>query len=654
MKSESSTATRRIIGRSFAVAIKMKEKLSDVEKFTYLLSFVTGDAKRALEGLAVTNENFYEAVQILENRFGNHQVIVNSHMEELIKIKAVANKDDTKGLRELYDKVEMHLRSLRTLKVDPDNYGALLVPVMKAKLPGEINLLLSRKFDSNVDLWLIADMMKELRIEVEARERCATNTGRLREQKLPLTIEGLLVHGKRVGKSRLSCPYCEGGHFPDKCRTITNPGTRKQMLMEKKLCFLCTKGQHLANECNSKRKCFRCGGKHHTSICSGSMDEVRKKDKENVGEYNSTTAITAAVDEGGLILLQTARVQLMNPTTVKKGSCRLILDTGSQRTYISRKMQMDLGLKAAGTEYLSIGAFGGGTTRAKEHDVVEIAVQGGNSETLYMKAVVVEKICSPLQGQRINIARNYYTHLDGLLLADQDDGCSIEVEVLVGLDNYWRIVTGKIIRGNKGPVAIESKFGYVLSGPSKSSNFMVANESSIEIMTNTLVVDTNSDNLLQEIQKFWRLESIGISEGPTWTQKIKEKISFIDGKYEVELPWKETHNVLGDNYRLARNRLHSLLKRLRKDPEMLRKYADIMDQQIKDGILERVTEEMTPIVERTYYMPHQPVIREDKETTKLRIVYDGSSSENKNASLNECLEVPNACFTDLFAVLVRF
>ena len=52
-------------------------------------------------------------------------------------------------------------------------------------------------------------------------------------------------------------------------------------------------------------------------------------------------------------------------------------------------------------------------------------------------------------------------------------------------------------------------------------------------------------------------------------------------------------------------------------------------------------------------MPHQPVIREDKETTKLRIVYD-ASSKMENASLNECLEVPEAFFTDMFAVLIRF
>ena len=37
--------------------------------------------------------------------------------------------------------------------------------------------------------------------------------------------------------------------------------------------------------------------------------------------------------------------------------------------------------------------------------------------------------------------------------------------MLVGSDHYWRIVTGRTRRGTSGPVAIEMKMGWVLSGP---------------------------------------------------------------------------------------------------------------------------------------------------------------------------------------------
>ena len=115
----------------FDVAVMNNSDLSDVQMFHYLRGYLKGEARLAIEGLPVTADNFSEAIQLLEQRFGNKQVIVNSHMEELTEMREVVDKDDTKGLRALYDKVEKNLRSLRSLGVNPDHYGSLLVPMLK-------------------------------------------------------------------------------------------------------------------------------------------------------------------------------------------------------------------------------------------------------------------------------------------------------------------------------------------------------------------------------------------------------------------------------------------------------------------------------------------------------------------------------------------
>ena len=39
-----------------------------------------------------------------------------------------------------------------------------------------------------------------------------------------------------------------------------------------------------------------------------------------------------------------------------------------------------------------------------------------------------------------------------------------EILLLVGADHYWDIVGDRIVRG-MGPTAVESKLGYLLSGP---------------------------------------------------------------------------------------------------------------------------------------------------------------------------------------------
>ena len=55
------------------------------------------------------------------------------------------------------------------------------------------------------------------------------------------------------------------------------------------------------------------------------------------------------------------------------------------------------------------------------------------------------------------------------------------------------------------------------------------------------------------------------------------------------------------------------------------------------GIIERVPEsEIAKDPGTVYYLPHRPVVRTDKETTKIRAVFDASYSTNK-PSLNYCL-----------------
>ena len=258
---------------SFEVAVDRNTALSSVEKFTYLQSFLEGDASIAIQGLDITAENYDEAKEILEERFGNKQVIVNSHMEELVKIPGVAKSEDVKDLRLVYDKIEIHLRSLRTLEVDPETHGMLLIPLLKRKLPSDINLILSRKFDSNDELWKIADLMKELKREVEARERSQADSGKdpkvsaKRPPTFPPTTEGLIAH---QNQAKFSCPFCNQKHYPDKCRNVTDPAKRKAILMEKKRCFVCTRDGHMEGSarCSAKRKCMSCGGKHHASICT--------------------------------------------------------------------------------------------------------------------------------------------------------------------------------------------------------------------------------------------------------------------------------------------------------------------------------------------------------------------------------------------------
>ena len=83
---------------AFLSSIDKNEELDDVQKFNYLKSHLYGSAARLLDGLQSTNENYAEAVEMLNDRFGNKQVVISSHMRKFDEMKAVKNIANLSGI----------------------------------------------------------------------------------------------------------------------------------------------------------------------------------------------------------------------------------------------------------------------------------------------------------------------------------------------------------------------------------------------------------------------------------------------------------------------------------------------------------------------------------------------------------------------------
>ena len=107
------------------------------------------------------------------------------------------------------------------------------------------------------------------------------------------------------------------------------------------------------------------------------------------------------------------------------------------------------------------------------------------------------------------------------------------------------------------------------------------------------------------------------------------------------------------NKGLAEGRLKVQLRKMRKMPEILEEYYSIIKQQLEEGIIEPVPE--WPTGKRITYIPHQPVVREEAATTKVRVVYDASVKATKRVKpLNECLHTGPSLTPLLYTVMLRF
>ena len=97
--------------------------------------------------------------------------------------------------------------------------------------------------------------------------------------------------------------------------------------------------------------------------------------------------------------------------------------------------------------------------------MVQLSLKGRDGSRK-IEALCFPSLCLPLT---TTIDISLYPHLLDLQLSDlnflegrQSDS---SIDILIGSDCYFDILTGEIVRGESGPVAINSELRWVVSGP---------------------------------------------------------------------------------------------------------------------------------------------------------------------------------------------
>ena len=456
---------------AFESSVHSNTKLASIDKLNYLNSLRVNSASEAISGLSLTAANYDEAVTILKRRFGNKQLIINRHMKTLLNISSVKSGLNIQAIRQLHDLIESQVRSLKSLGVSSSSYGSLLSSVVMSKLPQDLRLIITQEVKDEWDLDHILDVSRS---ELEARERANGNNVSPIDQSstkppynrgrkgLPLSTDAALF----ATGSKPTCTYCRKDHASNACKNVTSIAARKEILKRAGQCFVCLKRNHMSKNCSSRMKCLKCGGHHHISICtSNTNNEVKSLHTLNVeGSASlpqSQTLCSPPRESSGRptvlyinastpIILQTAKAAIYRPGQPnKKFLARLILDSGSQRSYVTTTVKDKLRLPSERKQTISVKTFGATEENTQSVDVVHLCITTEHGDDVQLSAFVIPLICDPLQSQSIVHASVTHAHLRGLKLADYSTGeDDIMVDILVGSDQYWQLVSGKVVRGS--------------------------------------------------------------------------------------------------------------------------------------------------------------------------------------------------------------
>lgn len=391
-------------------------------------------------------------------------------------------------------------------------------------------------------------------------------------------------------------------------------------------------------------------------MCPNSPSESKlqaPKADENLECDKSKSQTLASQSSSSGVLLQTLQVYLRG----RKGRhvIRALVDTGSQRSYISSKAVKLSKYQSLGEIPMVHSLFGGLESPQQKHRRFKVYLTSLDEKyNCDFEVLEQEKICG-------DIAKTPHgpwvtdLHKKGIKLTDCDNEFSFAVEpeihLLIGADVAGKLLDGKIHYLPDGPVAVGTHLGWTLMG--KIPQVPEITESYLSIIS----LLTGNINL----PDMWNLDRIGILD-PAESQNMKElheaayehfqhslKIND-EGRYEITLPWLQLHTTLPDGKELAERRLKTTIRKL-KTAGILEAYQNVLQNWLKNGIIEEV--EKDDETKPGHYLPHRAVVK-NSATTKIRPVFDASAHLKNYPSLNDCLAKGPNLLELIPAILTRF
>ncbi|XP_071044448.1 uncharacterized protein [Parasteatoda tepidariorum] len=660
---------------SYESAIHNNKCLDKVEKFHYLKAHLSGTALSSIEGLPISDTTYDTAIDLLKNRFAKTDLLIHTHMNNILNIKPLRNSNDVFAFRKFYDKINIELRSLENLGQSIKDLSSVLCTTILKSLPRDILIQMDKTTNESAynDINTLLTFLSDILHIRERAEIIKNNTNELVvNQPLPSRkFETNRRHIDSIGSSKTKyqqksydkkeknifstselistnvkdktfcCFFCENKkgdilHDSKDCSfAMTLSNEKKVALLKKKgICFRCLQNRHVASKCVSKVTCNYCGFRHVSIMC------YKNKNADDKTETQDSEKVLSNQIKYSPVFLQTLIVGIKGGDL--KGYCRLLIDTGSQNSYISQYAAKRLKLKKINSEVVKHGLFGG-VEKSELHNRYQLNISSFEGNFSFDIEVLDEKkICSSVPRVQdenlIGLLRN-----KGIILSDiqeNENRCLFqdspdEIHILLGADNVAQLFTERIEHfPDIGIAAFETKIGWTLMGKRSDTDISDSTFSGLSLSLHV------SDAKLSEL---WRLDTIGISSEENKTKSMLEEETqkhFLEtvkrdntGRYEVSLPWITDSSVLPSNRFIAEKSLFKTETKL-VNSNKKKDYEEIFDYWETNKIIEVVNDEKE---ERVHFLAHRPVFKESSETTKTRPVFNASAREKDPSSRNDCL-----------------
>ncbi|XP_076686036.1 uncharacterized protein LOC143378082 [Andrena cerasifolii] len=631
---------------TFRSLVHESTTIKTVHKFHLLKSYLTGSAAAVTDVLAATDENYLVAWELVQKRFNKPRKIIQSHIRALFELPQII-KDSPSSLQALAEGAEMHVKSLRSLQ-QPVDWEEMLIYIVSAKLDKVTRTAWERTIEDGDQpkfAELLAFMNKYSRddepVQLVSQSRDPQPKGQADKRTKSSHRSSAFVSTSTT----VSCALCHQNHYLNQCNQLLSLCPRERLKSVKALnrCINCLRDNHKTAQCRAGT-CRQCKGKHHTLLHFPDTVSAVKVIPNTEPPKNSAPSLSCISVGNSEILLSTARVKILDRLG-RPHECRVLLDPGSQRNFITEGMANKLQLQRI---EINLPILGVGQIRNCSHYYAQSRIISRvTSFSCEAEFLMLPTITSRLPAQTVN--SNLLNIPSNVALADPEFNKSANIDALFGEYLYYKLLgAGQIRLSNETTILQETLLGWIVSG-------RVGINLNSNGGTKCFLATTQLDSILT---KFWELEECPGKRVFSREEEECEKL-FQDttrrtstGRYVVRLPFNDKAKRLGSSYGTALTRLYSLERKLQNNSDLYSQYSSFLEEYEKLGHMTDITD--SDRVHEGCYLPHHAVIKTGSLTSRLRVVFDGSAKTNSGISLNDCLMVGPTIQEDIFSLITRF
>ncbi|XP_066595071.1 uncharacterized protein [Prorops nasuta] len=617
----------------FINVIDVRPDLTDLDKFHYLKSVVVGEAAKKLEVFSVHADNYKRAWDLLIRSYEVKRVLVSQHISMIFELP-ILSKVSSIGLAKLADDMQQHIASLNSLGVifSPE----IAIHLIENKLPKES--LMEWESTLSRDEMPCLDKLYEFLYKAAV---CASRQERIRPPENSSIVNPSPTKKKRHNFTNKGfmltatneCLVCHKNAHPlFKCETFKQLTIPKRIEAVKmaKVCYNCLRS-HRGKPCRSSG-CVICQKRHNTLIHF--THEIQETKQENERERIATLYPIAPQ------LLTTAVLHVKNYKGILI-KCRALLDTGATTNFVSETLIQKLNLPIT-TNSMIIGTINNQRTHTK--GITKITIQSIHECFQREITCLVLPLIADLVPANV-FPRDHINIPPNLKLADPEFHRPRTIDLIIGAGTTMSLFAlGQIDLsvGKEDLYLQKTRLGWLVAGN-------ISEQRDIGHVCNLM-------NLEKLMNQFWVVEELpdrkSRSAGDIFCENHYTMTTSreSDGRYTVRLPFKDNNNIIHDSRTIALKRLLLLERKFSKNKILQNEYTRIVDEYISLGHMS-----LTKVNKGSeYFMPHHAVIKQNSQTTKVRIVFDASAKVSGGKSLNDLLLTGPTIQEPLTTHLIRF